>query len=150
MQLPISKSEIKLPQGLLGFPDDVNWKLEASDVEPFFRLKSLDTKGLEFLLLDPFLVCPDYEIDVDDKTLQEIGILSPCDIAVLTIITMSSDTKAVTTNLAGPIILNKKTGAGLQAVTADPRWNTKYSIIRGMQKKEKLPKDKKTLGDVLC
>lgn len=133
MGIPLLTSSVKLPQGLLGFESDNNWELSSSEVEPFFALKSCDTKGLEFLLIDPFVVCRDYEIDVDDKSLFSIGIKAPSDIVVLTIITLSSDSSAVTANLAGPLVLNKRTGVGMQVVTQDKRWNTKYDIMKALK-----------------
>lgn len=129
--------DIFIPEGLFGFEDYTKWTLEDSGYEPFLLLKSCDKKALlEFLLVDPFLVCKDYEIDVDDSNLEKIGIKAPSDIFVLTIITMGQTGTTATTNLSGPVVINRKTGVAMQTVITDTRWTTKYDIIKALSAQE--------------
>ena len=79
--------------------------------------------------MDPFIFRNDYEIDVDDKTLSEIGITSPSDVVVMAIVTVPANGKTVTANLQGPIIINKKTGDAKQVILGDTTWSTKHDIL---------------------
>lgn len=60
---------LNFPKGLFGFEDYHKYALIEAEYEPFFWLQSLDEKSLAFLLIDPFLIVNDYELDIDDKML---------------------------------------------------------------------------------
>lgn len=123
-------AQIVFPQGLYGFEDYTNFVLNDSECEPFMWLQSEQESSLAFLVLDPFLFFPDYEIDVDDESLKELGITNPEDVYVLTIITISKTTpQSITTNLQGPIVINKNNKKARQVVLGDPKWRTKHELL---------------------
>ncbi|MDR1784910.1 MAG: flagellar assembly protein FliW [Spirochaetaceae bacterium] len=122
--------------GLLGFEDEKEFALIPSNYEPFFWLQSLKTAALAFLVVDPFLVRKDYEVDIDDKSLEAIGVSSPADVGVLGIVTAPSRPgQGVTVNLQGPIIINKRNRKCFQAVLTDTTWTTKHEIAAELQKR---------------
>lgn len=126
--------KITIPEGLFGFEDYTCFQLEKSEYEPFLWLRSEEMKTLSFLVIDPFIFKQDYEIDVDDEALKEIGIESPSEVTVMVIVTLPSDKGPVTANLQGPLIINKKTGVAKQVVLGDSRWNTKHDILAESKK----------------
>jgi hypothetical protein len=69
-------------------------------------------EGLAFLAIDPFLFRPDYEIDVDDAALAEIGVSSPSDVLVFALITVPQDGGPITANLQGPLIVKGEQHGG--------------------------------------
>ena len=73
---------INFPAGLFGFESFHKYALIEAEYRPFIWMQSLEEKNLSFLLIDPFTVADGYEIDVDDKTLLEIGVVSPADVLV--------------------------------------------------------------------
>ncbi len=87
--------------------------------------------------MDPFLIVNDYELDIDDNTLSEIGIDSPEDVILFAIITIPADGSAVTANLQGPIVINRKNNIALQVILSDSKWTTKHNIIKGLNAKGK-------------
>ena len=93
-------------------------------------------KNLAFLLIDPFLICEDYEADIDDREMLKIGIKDPAEVMVMTIVTVPSDGSAVTANLQGPLIINKKNRMCMQAILEGTRWTTKHNIIEALKRKE--------------
>ena len=99
-------------------------------------MQSLEDSNLAFLIVDPFLICSDYELDVDDKTLLKIGITSPKDVIVMSIVTIPKDGGAVTANLQGPIIINRNNKQCMQAVLNSTQWTTKFDIIKALKSKE--------------
>lgn len=126
---------IKIPAGLLGFEEYTDFIYHDSSYTPFVWLQSLQERALAFLMVDPFLVCDGYETDIDDKELQKIDVDDPSQVWVMTLVTVPGNGKPVTTNLLGPIIINKKSGLGMQVVLNDAKWPTKFDIVQGLKKK---------------
>jgi flagellar assembly factor FliW len=122
-------TKLHFPEGLLGFEDYKDYELAAAEYEPFLRLTSTQDNALSFLVVDPFVLRADYETDIDDRDLAKIGVTEPADVLVLAILTVPKDSSPVTVNLQGPLIINKRTNAGFQAVLADPRWTTKHRAV---------------------
>lgn len=122
--------KIKIPKGLIGFEEYTDFALIESEYKPFLWLQSLQESRLAFLIVDPFLFCPDYEIDVDDDTLSSIGIDSPSKVMVMTIITIPASGKPITANMQGPLIINKENHEARQVVLGDVKWSTKYDIMK--------------------
>ena len=127
---------IKIPAGIFGFEDYTEYALIDCRIKPFIWLQSLDESALAFLMIDPFIINPDFEVDIDDKELGKIGIKDPSDVLVMTIVTVPNDGSPVTANLRGPVIINKKTHEGMQAILNDPKWTTKFDIVSALAGKE--------------
>ena len=129
------KQIVTFPDGIMGFEQFKKYALINSEYEPFIWLQSLDKSSLAFLLVDPFLICGDYEADIDDASLARIGIESPEDLVVMTIVTIPTDGSAITANFLGPIVINRKNNKCMQVILTDNRWTTKFDIIESLKKK---------------
>jgi flagellar assembly factor FliW len=120
---------VSFPAGLLGFEQFKDYVLLDARQKPFFYLQSLNVSELAFILIDPFLFRADYSVDVNDESLGEIGIRSPEEVLVFTIVTVPGDGGNATANLMGPVIINKTNRRGMQAVLTDARWKVKHDIM---------------------
>jgi len=129
------KQRVIIPQGLFGFEDYKEFVL-LDDVEQgqFFWLQSTDDKEIAFILINPFLFRKDYEANVINDDLAEIGITSPENALVFVIVTIPQDGSSMTANLQGPIIINKENMTGMQAILSDSKWKTKHDIIAEFNK----------------
>ena len=123
------KQIIELVDGFYGFEEFHKYALLDSGKEPFFWVQSLDDENLAFIVIDPFLFRPDYELDIDDALLKPIQAESPKDLLVFALVTIPPAGKPVTANLQGPLIINKKNKKAMQAVMSDGKWKTKHDII---------------------
>jgi flagellar assembly factor FliW len=121
------KQKIVFPEGLYGFEDIKEFALITAEQAPFFYLQSIENKDVAFILIDPFLCCPEYEPDVDNEELAAIGIYDPQDALVFAIITIRPDSN-MTANLQGPLIVNRKNRLGRQAILSDPRWEIQHEV----------------------
>lgn len=126
---------IEFPFGLYGFESYHRYALIEAEYKPFVWMQSLDEANLAFLLVDPFIIVDDYELDVDDKTLSEIGVDSPADVVVFSIVTVPSDGGPVTANLQGPVVINRQNNNALQVILSDVKWTTKYNIVKALKEK---------------
>ena len=131
------KQLVTFPEGLLGFEQYKNFALIDSEYEPFIWLQSTEDSQLAFLMIDPFLICNDYEADIDDLTLKTIGVESPEDIIIMTLVTIPKDGSAITANFLGPVVINKKNKNCMQVILNDNRWTTKFNIVEALKKKGK-------------
>lgn len=128
---------VNFVNGLYGFEEYHRFAIIEAEYQPFYWLQSLDESNLAFIIVDPFLIVNDYELDIDDNTLSEIGIDSPEDVVLFAIITIPADGSAVTANLQGPIVINRKNNIALQVILSDSKWTTKHNIIKGLNSKGK-------------
>ncbi|MBR4450066.1 MAG: flagellar assembly protein FliW [Treponema sp.] len=127
---------VEFPHGLFGFEDYHRYAVIEAEYQPFYWLQSLDESSLAFIMVDPFLIVADYELDIDDKTLLEIGLDSPQDVILFSIVTIPADGGPVTANLQGPVVINRRNNQALQVILSDSRWTTKHNIIKALKSKE--------------
>jgi len=123
------KQKITIPQGLFGFEDNKDYVLLDAGQQPFFWLQSVDDREIAFILISPFDFRKDYEVNISNEELSEIGLTSPENALIFVIVTIPQDGKNMTANLQGPLIINKQNMTGMQAVLSDVRWKTKHDII---------------------
>lgn len=129
------KQLVTFPEGLLGFEKYTKFALIDSEYEPFIWLQSTEESNLAFLMIDPFLICGDYEADIDDSALRNIGVDSAEDIIIMTLVTIPKDGSAITANFLGPVVINKKNRKCLQVILNDSRWTTKFDIVKALKQK---------------
>ncbi len=133
------RQKIKFPHGLLGFEKFQEYVLLDAERQPFYWLQSTELEKVAFVLVNPFLFRPDYELDIDDADLAEIGIVDPESALVFSIVTVPSDGGPMTANLQGPLIINRTDRRARQSILTDPRWKTKHDILAELAASRKAP-----------
>ena len=133
----VSKEQIiTLKDGFFGFEEFHDFALINSEVPPFFWLASVDEKGPTFVLIDPFIFRPDYEIDLNDEVLEQLELKSPTDALIFALVTVSRPEIPPTANLQGPLVINRKNKKAIQVV-AGGEWKTKHDIMAELESREK-------------
>ena len=134
------KSILEMKRGLLGFEQ---WKrfclIRHRPDTPFKWLQSVDDADLAFVVVDPAQFVNDYEIEIGDNEAAELEIKNPEEAVVLTTVTIHPQEKLVTTNLAGPIVINAKTLVGMQIVLESDRYSTRHVIADSSTPIEQTP-----------
>ena len=123
------RQKIIFPQGLLGFESLHDYLLLDAERQPFYWLQSMDVEQVAFVLVNPFLFRPDYEVNVNNEELADIGITSPGKALIFSIVTIPPDGSPMTANLQGPLVINRDNRTGKQAILSDTRWKTKHDIM---------------------
>jgi flagellar assembly factor FliW len=110
-----------LPEGLVGLPQHKSFEVvQVPDQEPFMWLQLQGPDPLNFVVLEPQGIIPDYELELFDEDAEFLGILDSADALVLNIVTLRNNNPAeATVNLAGPIIINRHTGVAKQCILAN-------------------------------
>lgn len=112
-------SEVRLPMGLLGFEHLKDYLVVTNPGEgPFCWLQVKDEAALAFVVINPFLVAPDYQPDLPQTDVEFLGIEAPDDAVLFNIVTLHAGGQA-TVNLKGPIVINRHTLTGKQVVLAN-------------------------------
>jgi flagellar assembly factor FliW len=103
--------------GLPGFDSLRSFVIEPmpGDLAPFCRLRATDPPGVEFIVVPPGILFPDYQVVVDEETVERLALRAE-DASVLSIVTLSNDGSSPTANLLGPIVVNRRNGAAAQVV----------------------------------
>ena len=127
------KQRVTFPRGLFGFEGLTEYVLLDSEQEPFYWLQSTEQAQVAFVLVNPFLFRSDYELDISNEEMTEIGITSPDKALIFAIVTIPYDDGKLTANLQGPIIINREKRIGMQAILTDSRWRTKHDILAELE-----------------
>ncbi|PTY08836.1 flagellar assembly protein FliW [Opitutaceae bacterium EW11] len=123
---------IRLPEGLVGFPEHQSFDLTlVPDQAPFMWMHLHGPDPLHFVVLEPNGIIPDYELELFDEDAEFLGIKDAADAAVLNIVTIRrNQPAAATVNLAGPIIINRRTGNAKQCVLANyARYSAHHPLV---------------------
>lgn len=105
------------PSGVLGFEDEKHFILVPTEnVEPFVWLQSIATPSLAFLLIDPRLILPDYQLELRKEDLREIEIETGQDALIHAIVTVPQNPRRMTANLKGPLVFNLKKRLCMQVI----------------------------------
>ncbi|MDR0382561.1 MAG: flagellar assembly protein FliW [Spirochaetaceae bacterium] len=123
------RQKLLFPSGLFGFESLKDYVMLDAEHQPFFWLQSTESAATAFIMVSPFLFRPDYELDISDDELADIGISSPESALVFSIITAPADGGPMTANLQGPVVINRDTRLGKQIILSDPRWKTRHDVM---------------------
>ena len=112
---------IDLPQGLIGLAGLTRMEIvRHPESWPFVTLRSPEPGGLQFLAIEPHDFIPGYVIELNDIDTESLGLARSEDALVLNIVTVhSTEPQFVTTNLIGPVIINRRTRAARQVIIAN-------------------------------
>ncbi|AGT33468.1 flagellar assembly protein FliW [Geobacillus genomosp. 3] len=120
---------IRFPRGLPGFVDEKRFVLLPLADTPFVILQSVDTPALGFVLIEPFSYFPAYEIELDEATLEQLGIESERDVALYAILTVADPFDNTTANLQAPVVINARKRIGKQVILTNTPYKTKHRLF---------------------
>src|ERR1043166_6198078 len=84
---------INFPRGILGFPRYKSYVLIQPEADAtFYWLQSVEAADLAFVVTDPLLFVPDYQIPLREETRAELGIADLDEANVLVIVNKVGDT----------------------------------------------------------
>lgn len=118
------KSILNFKSGLLGFESLKRYAVIACDAtEPIQWLQAIDDPDVSLPIINPFIIVPDYCVDVDGSELMSIGLPSEEDILMINVMVVPEDIRNTTINLCAPILINIKNNEARQIVMESDREN---------------------------
>ena len=123
---------IEMPSGMIGFPAIQRFALiPFADPEvPFLWWQCIDEPSLSFIVIDPALIAPEYEVAVPVEEFEDIELKAAADGSVYVIATVPEDPRDMTVNLMGPIVINQSARKAKQLVLTDPGYTTRHRVLR--------------------
>lgn len=123
---------LNFPEGLLGFQDEKQFIIINNEGEenPFQWLQSINSPELAFVIINPFLVDPNYDIVIPATAQEKLELEDEKDIGLYSIVVVPEEVEEMTANLLGPIITNTKNKLGKQVILDDNRYKTKHLIFK--------------------
>lgn len=134
-----SRQIVTFQAGLIGLPQlKVFALIEDEQSLPIRLLECISVTNVAFVVINPFTIYPNYDIEISDEDAADLKIASAADVLVLSIVTVPDDMRFVTANLLSPIIINMKTKQGKQILLTDTDYPINYRILRDAPEGRKL------------
>jgi flagellar assembly factor FliW len=131
-QAPDNPRRLVFAEGIPGFEQLQQFELDPIVADsPFLLLRSVDEPSIEFVVVAPDVLYPDYEIELDDEAAAALGLTDASDALVLAIVTLGSTLAASTVNLLGPVVANRTTRAASQVILNGTGFSTKTPLLVG-------------------
>ena len=122
---------IKFPLGIIGFPELTDFALihdEEKGIGAIHWLQSIQEPGFAMPVMDPLIVKPDYNPQVDDELLKPLGQLTADELLVMVTVTVPSDLTQMTVNLRGPLVINAAEKKACQVIVEGDEYEVKFPI----------------------
>jgi flagellar assembly factor FliW len=125
----------------VGFPELTDFALihdsekENDTAEKW--LQSMQEAAFAMPVVDPLVVKPDYNPEVEDELLKPIGELNPDSTLVLVSLTVPSDITKMTVNLQAPIVVNAEEMKACQIIVDTEKYPVRFPIYDIMNELKK-------------
>ena len=116
---------------IIGFPYLTDFALvhdEEKGVGAIHWLQSVQEPAFALPVMDPLLVQPAYNPEVDDELLEPIGQIIEEELLVLVTVSVPSDLTKMTVNLKGPIVVNAAEKKACQVIIEGDEYAVKFPI----------------------
>ena len=132
---------IRFPNGIVGFPELTDFALihdsEKENITAVKWLQSMQEAAFAMPVVDPLVVKPDYNPEVEDELLKPIGELNPDSTLVLVTLTVPSDITKMTVNLQAPIVVNADEMKACQIIVDTEKYPVRFPIYDIMNELKK-------------
>lgn len=120
------------PQGVPGLEDEKEWIILPIDGEDVFQvLQSTKTQEVAFIVMNPYMLSPTYDLVLDEATVELLEIERQEDVLVLAVVTLREPFSTSTWNAQAPLILNAKTKKGRQMITNNKNYLVQTPLSQG-------------------
>jgi len=121
---------VEFPEGILGFNNFHQYAIiPHQDGDILWWLQSREIKELAFLICDPLIFKPDYQVSIKHEDLGKIDAESVDSCDVWVILNVSGEEGTISANLKGPIILNREKRLARQIVLDDERYGVRTPLL---------------------
>ncbi|HBF2787939.1 TPA: flagellar assembly protein FliW [Clostridioides difficile] len=124
--------KITLKKGILGFENLKEYELLDIENEDILKeFNSIEEDCIGFIVVSPFEIIKEYEIVLNQETIEKLEVKSPNDIMLLNIITVGQTLEESTVNMKAPIVINVRNNCGMQIILQDEEYSIWHPLLRG-------------------
>src|SRR5699024_3169390 len=137
-EIEVKEEEVlHFPNGIPGFVEEKDFVLLNFEENGLFQvLQSTKEADPAFVVVDPFLFEKDYQLELDDITIEQLQIKEEKDVLVYALVTVKDPLSTSTANLHAPIVINQTKKLAKQYITNNPNYTTRDSIFNPSSKEE--------------
>ncbi len=126
-----SDDVIHFKYGLIGLDNHQNFVLlEENQFAPFGYLQSIEDPGFTLIVINPFLIDPNYTLDLLSDELESIDVHSTQDFMALAIVVFSPIPEQITVNLKAPLLVNVKNKQARQVLLISDTYSVNDPMIK--------------------
>lgn len=129
---------IHFENGIIGFPELTDFALiydiEQGNNVGIRWMQSLQEPAFAMPVMDPLIVSPEYNPEVEEEILKPIGNLVPDETLVLVTVTVPKDLTKMSVNLKAPMVINVEERKAVQLILDSDKYLIKfpiYEILKG-------------------
>ncbi len=121
---------IMVTEGIPGFEHLKRYAILPLDKKtPFWWFQSVEDGGIAFVVVDPYIIKPDYNPVISEGDMRFLKIECKKDMALMAIVTIKSNPRAVSANLRAPIVVNLKRRLARQIVLDDVSYPIRHNMV---------------------
>lgn len=130
-ELNIPDDEIlSFPSGLPGFSHEKYFAfLPYESGSPFAFLQSTLDENLSFLVVEPFVFFKEYTFELDDQTIEFLGLAEGNPPRILNIVSVPENLEEMTANLLAPLVVNWEARKAMQLILEKTEFTTRHRIF---------------------
>ncbi len=137
-EIEISEDKIiTFENGIIGFPELKKFALlhdeERGNDAGIRWLQSLQEPAFAMPVMDPLLVKPDYDPEVEDQLLTGLGEISEENLLVLVTVSIPGELKKMSVNLQGPFVINIEAHKACQIIIENGDYPVRFPIYDILQ-----------------
>lgn len=118
---------IVMKEGMAGFEHLKRYIILAQDKKtPLSWFQSIEDGATAFVVVDPYIIKPDYQPSIDEDEMRFLEIENREEIALMAIVSIRSNPLAVSANLRAPIVINSKKRLAKQIVLENLDYPIRY------------------------
>jgi len=129
-----SEEEIKKNEDSHGC--DNNSDCNNESFSPFKWLQCIDDPDLAFAIVNPFVIKPDYEIELSSDVIETLEVEKEEDVVLYAIVVVPEDITKMTMNLKAPLVINVKNKKGMQAILDTEKYSVRHYIMEEKARQE--------------
>ncbi|MGE5373250.1 MAG: flagellar assembly protein FliW [Solirubrobacterales bacterium] len=120
----------RFPLGIPGFDQEKGFILiQLEPTSPFYFMQSTITASLAFMVTNPRIFFPDYELHISSDVLAFLGTEKEEDLDVYVLLSIPEDFHATTANLLAPIVINRTANVAVQSIPPQSPYSTKQPLF---------------------
>lgn len=117
------------PKGLPGLEDEKQFVLLPIEGNDSFQvLQSVTSPAIALIVSNPYTLVSDYSFEIDEPTIELLGIQSQEDLMVLAVMSLKQPFETSTLNLQAPLIFNINNQQAKQMILNDAKYNLRQAI----------------------
>lgn len=122
---------INFEKSIPGFNDVKRFILKEIEGSSFKLLQSIDDVTVGFVVISPFEVEENYEINLSEEVIKTLEIKEATDVLLYSLVTLNSKVEKITVNLKAPVVINVNNKKAEQFIIDKAKYKIKHPLMKG-------------------